>query len=184
MPYSFTISGSKLWVTITGAENTNIIDINETLSQLDQMNQGKNYQLFDADKITDQYHIFYAAANAHYAMENGRNISNNLEVETLLYASTQNQISQAIKLIGVSKKTTKIAVAVISETENDPATTLIAEHLGNPKDNVLQLTPEKYKALKTLYEIPDTAINTVGGDKNKALTSLITEKSALIGLRR
>ena len=184
MPYSFPISGSRLWVTITGAENTNIMDINETLSQVDKMNHGKKYQLFDADKITDQYHIYYAAANAHYAMENRSNISNKLEIETLLYASTQNQISRAIKLIGVSKKTTKIAVVVISETENDPTATGIAEHLGDPTDRALQLIPEKYEALKTLYEITDTAIETVGGDKHKALTSLITEKSALIGLRR
>ena len=184
MPYSFPISGSRLWVTITGAENINIDDINETLSQLDKMNQGKKYQLFDADKITDQYHIYYAAANAHYAMMNGNNISNNLVVETLLYASTQNQISRAIKLIGVSNKTTKIAVAVISETENDTTVTRIADHLGDPADSALELTHEKYVVLKKLYEITDTAIDTVGGDKHKALTSLITEKGSLIGLRR
>ena len=184
MPYSFPISGSRLWVTITSAENINIEDINETLGQLDQMNKGTIYQLFDADKITDQYHIYYAAANAHYAMENGSNISNKLEVETLLYASTQNQISKAIRLIGVSKKTKRIAVAVISETENDPAATKIADYLGDPTDQALELTPEKYDELKTLYDITDTAIDTVGGDKYVTLTSLITEKSALIGLRR
>ena len=184
MPYSYPISGSKLWVTITAAENISVSDINTTLSQLDKMNMGKIYQLFDADKITDQYQIYYAASNAHYAMENGSNISNKLDVETLLYASTQNQISKAIKLIGVSTKTTKIAIIVISEAQNDPAATNIAEYLGDPTDQALELTPEKYKALKTLYEITDTAIETVGGDKYKALTSLITEKSTLIGLRR
>ncbi len=184
MPYSFLISGSSLWVTITAASNISVDDINKTLDQLDQMNHGKKYQLFDADKITDQYHLYYAAANAYYAMENGSNISNKIDVETLLYASTQNQISKAIKLIGVSKKTKQIAIIVISETENDPAATKIADYLGDPTDKSLALTPEKYKALKIIYEITDTAIETVGGDKYKALTSLITEKSTLIGLRR
>ena len=184
MPYSFPISGSRLWVTITAAENINVADINETLGQLDQMNHGTTYQLFDADKITGKYPIYYAAANAYYAMENSGNISNKLEVETLLYASTQNQISKAIELVGVSKNTERIVVAVISETENDPAATKIAEYLGDPRDNALEQTPEKYIALKKLYEITDTAIDTVGGDKYKALTSLITEKSTLIGLRR
>lgn len=184
MPYSFHISGSSLWVTITGAENTDIDDINHTLRTLDQMNEGKTYQLFDADKITDQYHIYYAAANAYNAMKTGNNISNKLDVETLLYASTQNQISKAIKLIGVSKQTQQIAVAVISEIENDPTATKIAEHLGDPTDTVLELTPTKYSALKALFEVSDNAIEAVGGDKNRALTSLITEKSALISLRR
>ena len=184
MPYSYPISGSMLWVTITAAENISVNDINTTLGKLDQMNEGKIYQLFDADKITDQLQIYYAASNAHYAMENGSNISNKLDVETLLYASTQNQISKAIKLIGVSTKTNRIAIIVISETENDPTATKIAEYLGDPADQALAQTPEKYEALKLLYEITDTAIETVGGDEYEALTSLITEKSTLIGLRR
>ena len=70
MPFSFPISGSNLWVTITAAENIKLNDINETLRKLDQIVEGKIYQLFDADKITDQNHIYYAAANAYYAMEN------------------------------------------------------------------------------------------------------------------
>ena len=184
MPYSYPITDSDLYVTITAAINTEITDINKTLSELDKQVAGTVFQLFDADKITDQYQIYYAASNAQYAMENGSNISNKLDVETLLYASTQNQISKAIELIGVSKKTRRIAIIVISETENDPAATKIAEYLGDPTDQALEPTPEKYNALKTLYEITDAAIETVGGDKYKALTSLITEKSTLIGLRR
>ena len=184
MPYSFHISNSNLWVTITAAENTKVADINNTLSQLDSLNKGIIYQLFDADKITDQNHIYYAAANAYYAIENGRNISNKLEVETLLYASTQNQISKAIKLIGVSPKTKRIAVLAISPIENDQATTRIAQYLGDINDNALELNPQKYEALKQLYEITEKAIATTGYHKYKALTSLITEKSTLISLRR
>jgi len=184
MPYSYPISGSKLWVTITAAENINVDDINETLGQLDQMNHGTIYQLFDADKITDKYHIYYAAVNAYYAIENGSNISNKLEVETLLYASTQNQISKAIELIGVSKNTKRIAVSIISEIEHDPTAAKIADFLGDMTDRALELTPKKYNELKQLYEITDTAIDTVEGDKYRALTSLITEKGSLISLRR
>jgi tRNA threonylcarbamoyladenosine modification (KEOPS) complex Cgi121 subunit len=184
MPYSFLISDSELWVTITAVENVKVEDINETLTKLDMMNKGKIYQLFDADKIADQNQLYYAAANAYYAMENGSNISNKLEVETLLYASTQNQISKAIKLIGISNKTRRIAVTVISKIEKDPATTKIAQFLGDLNDKVLELTPEKYETLKQLYEITETAIETTGYDKFTALTSLITEKSTLISLRR
>ena len=184
MPYSYPITGSKLYVTITAAENTEIADINKTLSELDKQMEGKIYQLFDAGKITEPNHIYYAAANAYYAMENGSNISNRLDVETLLYASTQNQISKAINLIGVSKKTRHIAIAVISDTQDDPAATLIAEYLGDLNDEILEPSPEKYETLKALYDVTGTAISTVEGDKYKALTSLITEKGALISLKR
>lgn len=184
MPHSYPITGSELYITITAAINTHVEDINQTLAELDKMTMGKIYQLFDADKITGPRHIYYAAANAYYAMENGSNISNRLDVETLLYASTQNQISKAIKLIGVSRFTKRVAVAVISETEDDPIAALIAGALGELDDKALEPSPEKYVALKQLYEITDTAIGTLEGDKYVALTSLITEKSTLIGLRR
>ena len=184
MPYSYKITGSNLYVTITAATNTEITDINKTLAELDKKVSGTVFQLFDADKIADQYHLYYAAANAFYAMENGGNISNKLDVETLLYASTQNQISKAIKLIGVSEKTKRIAVVVISEQENDSTAKKIAEYLGDLDDKALEIDQEKFVALKKLYEITDTAIETVGCDRYKALTSLITEKSTLISLRR
>ena len=184
MPYSYLITDSSHYVTITAAENTEITDINKTLAELDKQVAGTVFQLFDADKITDQNHLYYAAANAYYAMENKSNISNKLDVETLLYASTQNQISKAIQLIGVSKDTKRVAIIVISEKENDPVVTEIAETLGTPNDKVLEMTPEKYAALKQLYDVTDTAIETVGCDRYKALTSLVTEKSTLISLRR
>ncbi|MCW4012054.1 MAG: KEOPS complex subunit Cgi121 [Candidatus Bathyarchaeota archaeon] len=184
MSYSYPITDSDLYVTITAAANTKITDINKTLSELDKQVAGTVFQLFDADKITDQHQLYYAAANAYYAMENKGNISNKLEVETLLYASTQNQISKAIKLIGVSEKTQRIAIVVISEQQNDSAASKIAEYLGDVDLKALEMNQTKFEALKNLYEITDTAIETVGCDKYKALTSLITEKSTLISLRR
>ncbi len=184
MPYSYPITDSSLYVTITAAENTEITDINNKLAELDKQVAGTVFQLFDADKITDQYQIYYAATNAYYAMENGSNVSNKLNVETLLYASTQNQISKAIQLIGVSKDTKRVAIIVISEKENDPVVTEIAETLGTPNDGALAMTQEKYEALKRLYDVTDTAIETVGTEPYMALTSLVTEKSTLISLRR
>jgi tRNA threonylcarbamoyladenosine modification (KEOPS) complex Cgi121 subunit len=184
MPESYPITDSDLYIIITAAENTQVADVNKTLQELDKIAQGKVYQLFDADKIMDPNHLYYAAANAYYAMENGGNISNRLDVETLLYASTQNQISRAISTIGVSKNTQRIAVAVISEKKDDPMAARIAEYLGDLNDNVLEPTQEKYEVLKQLYDITDTAIDTLECDKYKALTSLITEKGTLISLRR
>lgn len=184
MPYSYPITDSDLYVTITAATNTNITDINTTLSELDKRVAGTVFQLFDADKITNQHQLYYAAANAYYAMESGGNISNKLDVETLLYASAQNQISKAIKLIGVSSKTRRIAVVVVSEQENDLTASKVADILGDVDDKALEMDQGKFEALKKLYEITDTAIETVGCDRYKALTSLITEKSTLISLRR
>lgn len=184
MPYSHPITGSDLYVTITAAANTHVPDIHQTLGKLDKIADGKVYQLFDADKITDHRHIHYAAANAYHAMKTGNNISKTLNVETLLYASTQDQIYKAIQAIGVNPKTRYIAILVVSKTDNDELAKQIAHHLGTLDDNLLQLTPEKYDTLKQFYGITETAINTVKGEKYHALTSLITEKGALLSLKR
>jgi hypothetical protein len=67
---------------------------------------------------------------------------------------------------------------------DDPAASQIAEYLGDLNDKILEPSPEKYNALKELYEVTETAIGIIGGDEYKALTSLITEKGALISLKR
>ena len=61
---------------------------------------------------------------------------------------------------------------------------------GKVKDfmtiEVISINPgaSRDDALKQLYGITETAIQTTGYEKYKALTSLITEKSALLSLRR
>jgi tRNA threonylcarbamoyladenosine modification (KEOPS) complex Cgi121 subunit len=184
MPYNYRISESKLNVTITGARGVSIPDINETLKGLDVIADGVLYQLFDAGKIAGPNHIYYAAANADYALRNGLNISNNLNVETLLYAACENQINKAIRLIGVSQKTGAVAVAVLSKGDGNELAEAIASSLGAVDDSVLDITPEKYESIKELYGITETAIETVGSDRNEALTSLIAEKGSLLSLRR
>ena len=181
---SFKITDSNTYVTVTGVNGVSISNINETLKSLDKLVGGSSYQIFDADKIAGAEHIYHAAANAEYAIKNSLNISKSISIETLLYAACENQINTAIKLLGVSSGTSNVAVAVFSEAENDPTGETIAKSLGTINDSVLDITPEKYESLKNLYGINETTIGTLDIDKNEALLGLITEKGALLSLRR
>ncbi len=181
---SFKLSGSSLFVLVTGVKGVEITDINETLKRLDQLSDGTRYQVFDADRIAGINHIAHAANNAYYAMENELNISNNLSIETLLYAACETQIKAAINLLGVTPSTRNVALAVFSETKDDPVVGLISDTLGAADDSVLDINPEKYIALKELFGVTETAIESVGKEPPEALAWLITEKGALIGLRR
>jgi tRNA threonylcarbamoyladenosine modification (KEOPS) complex Cgi121 subunit len=184
MPHIYEISGSGLKLTITGARDVQVNDIHATLGLLDGLADGAKYQLFDAGKVAGPDHIYYAAANAAFAMGNGINISNNLKVETLLYAACENQINKAIEFLGVSKTTETIAVAIFSEKSDNRLAEDIAAYLGTVDDSVLDISQEKYESIKRLYEITETAIETIDSDRNTALTSLIAEKGALLSLRR
>ena len=181
---SLKISDSSYYVTIIGVKDTAILDINQVLKSLDLLADGTSYQLFDAELIAGPNHLYHSAANAVYATKNGLNISNNLSVETLLYVACENQINKAIRLLGVSDDTKHVAVVVISETENDPKATILAESLGVKDDTVIELSPEKYEALKILFSVSEDAIKSTGKEPFEALTSLITEKGALLSLRR
>lgn len=181
---SLKITDSSYYVTIFGVKDTAISDINQVLKSLDLLAEGTSYQLFDAELIAGLNHLYHGAANAVYAIENGSNISNNLSVETLLYVACENQINKAIRLLGVSDDTNHIAVVVISEKEDDPKATLLAESLGVLDDTVIELSQEKYDALKILFSVSEDAIKSTGKEPYGALTSLITEKGALLSLRR
>lgn len=181
---SHKLTDSSYYITIVGVKDTKVTDINETLKSLDKLADGTSYQLFDAELVAGRNHLIQAAANAVYATENKLNISNNISVETLLYVACETQINKAITLLGVGDDTTKVAVVVISETENDPKAELLAKTFGVMDDTVLDFSPQKYEALKVLYNISEIMIDAVGKDKYEALLGLITEKGALIGLGR
>jgi tRNA threonylcarbamoyladenosine modification (KEOPS) complex Cgi121 subunit len=184
MPYSYKITGSELFITITAAKTNGIFDINKTLKDLDEIVNNKIYQLFDADKIAGPMHLYLSGANAYNAMESGINISNRLDIETLLYVSTQTQISKAIKTIGVNNNTHRVAIAIFSKNENDQMAVSIAEYLGELDDIALDVTPEKYQTLIKLYNLSISALDSIKGDKKRAITGLIIEKGALISLKR
>ncbi len=181
---SFKLNDSKIYVTITGARDVSISDIDSRLSTLDEISEGESYQLFDASKVAGVKHLYYAAANAEYALSHNLNISNNLNIETLLYASCENQIYKAIKTLGVSPNTTETAVALFSEEKNDPIAGKLGENLGETDGSVLDLNQIKYNQLMDAFKFNETAINCLGKNRFKALRELITEKGALISLGR
>ncbi len=181
---SFRITDSDTWVSIAGVKDVNIVDVNKTLSMLDEKVEGVSYQLFDADLVAGPNHLYYAAVNAEYALKNELNISNNLSIETLLYASCNSQINKAIKMLGVSTLTKNVAVVVFSENESAPMTEKLASKLGTLDNSVLDMTQEKYSKLSILFEISEKAVKSTGKEQFQALTSLITEKGSLLSLRR
>jgi len=186
MPATHQITDTHLYASITGARDAEITNINETLTKLDQQKRGSTYQLFDADKIAGWRHLYLAAANATHAIEAGYNISKKLDIETLLYASCHDQIMKAFKTVGVQPKTCNIAIIVLGADpkETESIAVKFGGDLGVLDDSVLKVDEHKYDVLRALFDVPETAIETVGSDKYEALTSLIVEKGALLGLRR
>ena len=181
-----TIKGSDKAVSIGGFRDVAVNDVDELLSSLNKATSPAVFQIFDSTRIAGWRHLYMAAVNAVGAFESGSRISRSLGIEVLLYASCQDQISQALDVVGVSSETEKLALIVLkgSPDETEAAFERAADILGEADDSVLELDEIKLREITTVFGISERELETVGGKRDIALTNLLVEKAALLPLRR
>jgi tRNA threonylcarbamoyladenosine modification (KEOPS) complex Cgi121 subunit len=180
------VTDTALHVAVAGARGVEVRDVDATLVEVRRLAGDATFQLFDADMVAGWRHLFHAAVNAALATRSGSAVSKSVDVETILYASCQDQISKAFTLMGLSPQVENVGVLVISEdpSEAERLATEIAQHLGTLDEEVLDVTQKKYGVLKDVFEVGDEALAAVGCDPYEALTSLVVEKGSLLPLRR
>ena len=76
-------------------------------------------QLMRASMVFGRIHLESAIGHAIRAFEQGRNASNSLATETLLYASGTRQIDRAIKKMGIREGDSGIALVAFGEFSFD-----------------------------------------------------------------
>ena len=76
---------------------------------------GAEVLVVDGEMIFGADHIASAAFHARKAIREGRNSSDSLTMETLLYASGERQLGRAIDKMSVNEDTMRIVVALLSE---------------------------------------------------------------------
>jgi KEOPS complex subunit Cgi121 len=174
-------------VAMIGFSNVKIENINVFLEQFRKKNI--NVQFFDAKKLAGSEHLYFAALNALNAFERKMNISNNLAVESLIYASAQRQITKAVKMLGITENSSQVAVLIIAKNRDEKKSSLnlVNEILpGKRDDTVLNLSLEKIKLIKKLFNISETEFEAQlkkQGFEKEALTDLIIERMALLVLK-
>lgn len=180
----------KRHVAIAGFRDVKIRNIEEFFRAVHREKPSNvDIQFFDATLVATLQHLYFAALNALTAFENKRNISNSLTMETLLYASAQHQIKNAMKLLGISPNSREIAVLVIGEdgeAVNSALKTASKLVAAERDDGVLDLTDSKAKTIKEIFGISDTEIKTVTKRtvlEKEALVNLVIERMALLATR-
>ena len=147
-----------------------------------------DFQLFDARLVATWEHLYFAALNALVAFRSKRNISKSVAVETLLYASAQNQIQKATRLLGVKLDSSDIAVMIVAK-QSEPIRSLlstISEKVGGKRDDtVLELSEEKSESIRRSLEISENQLRTAerGGSLERALVDLVIERVALVAVQ-
>lgn len=178
------------YIAMAGFRNVKIEDVNQFLNFVRKETKESNIQFFDAKLVATEKHIYFAALNALNAFANKMNISNSVDIETLLYASAQRQIKKAVELLGIKNDSSQLAVLIIAETEQKAALTLdIVSRLvlGERDDGVLELTDEKIAGVKSLFNISSLEIEAKlkeKGFEKEALVDLVVEHVALLATQR
>ena len=176
-------------IAVVGFRNVQIEDVNAFLEHFRKGDMGASVQFFDAKHVAGPQHLYFAALNALNAFEKNTNISNNLAVEALLYASAQRQIKKAVKMLGIKQDSSEVAALIITENKHKksdylPLVTKIIQ--GERDDGVLGLTDKKIVNIKKLFGISDLEFEAKlekEGLEKEALIDLVIERMALLGTK-
>jgi KEOPS complex subunit Cgi121 len=176
-------------ITTVGFRNVQIGDVNAFLEHFRKEDRGATVQFFDAKHVAGPQHLYFAALNALNAFEKNTNISNNLAVETLLYASAQRQIKKAVNMLGIKQNSSEVVALIITENRHrkSDCLRLVTKTVpGERDDSVLELTNKKIGNIKKLFRISDLEFEAKlekKGLEKEALTDLVIERMALLGTK-
>lgn len=184
MVYTKGIKGFNHSVCIGGFRSDVIGDVDYLLKRVEAAVSPHVFQLFDADRVAGWQHIYFAAINALKAFESGIAISRSLYMEILLYASCQNQISQAFTILGLTPTSERVALIVMADLEIAlRAFNHASRILGTKDDFVLQINAEKLRKIKKIFSITDLELRTM--DRREIpLTRLLIERGAILPIQR
>ncbi|MCX8154110.1 MAG: KEOPS complex subunit Cgi121 [Candidatus Bathyarchaeota archaeon] len=177
------------YVEITAFRNVEIANVEDLLKALDRIKQKHVWvQVLDAERVATWQHLYFAVLNALIAFKNKRNLSKNLAMEVMLYASAQRQIQKAVNIIGLKQDSKNIAAVIVGDDQNAVKAGLaaVADAVGGIHDeSILELSEEKVLRLRETFTISEQELEAVKrkDDSEQALVKLIIERVALLATR-
>lgn len=174
------------YLVVAGFKNVRIKDVNKFFTVTKEKTGDICVQFFNAALIAGLEHLRFAALNALNAFKGKVNISSSMAMETLLYASAQRQIKEAVRLLGIKSTSRQVAVLVLGSSEEKVALTL--ETISNllkaeQDDSIIELSEQKFEELKKVFKIFNLELYTKTerkGAEKQALLDLVIEHMALL----
>jgi len=175
------------WLVVYGFANVELADPKKLIDEIKAQTTDCCVQLINPSLVAGFDHLYFASLNALKAFEAGRNISKDLAVEVLLYASGQHQINKAIQLLGIKSDSREVAILVVAETRNkaEEAMNKISYLLkGDRHDGVIDLTEKKIPIIRAAFDIKNKEVEAAERESEKqAISDLIIERCALLAIR-
>ena len=148
-------------------------------------------QFVDLDKVPGSRFLFLAALNALKSIRSDHPISKTLSMEILLYTSARRQITEAVRLVGITPDTRRIAVFVVGQEEPSVASAveLVSENVGGASDDSIldDWSPTRIRNVRSIFGVGTKELEaTLKKDESVSLgiQRLAIEKSALLTIRK
>lgn len=150
--------------------------------------RGASVQLLDADLVAGREHLVTAALLAAKSWGAAKAVAKSPSTEVLLYASGERQIKEAIRKLGAKPRSASWCAVAVAERRRDleEAHERMVE-FGDEDDRLFEISARKRDALISVFSISEAELclaEGLVGTKEKALKSLVLEKTALSDLHR
>ena len=180
--------GRFVW--ITGFE-TRPENVDTILRSTQERYPNTVVQLVDLDKVAGSRFLLLATVNALKSFSSKQPISKTLGMEVLLYISGSRQISDAVKRVGVTPTTKRIAAVVVgnSNEEVKGSAEFVSQLLNEEShDEVVdQWSDERLRNVRAVYDIRQKELQATlrkKEDSSKAVERLAIERSALLSIKK
>ena len=183
------VEGFNKHIAFTGFRDVRISNVERFLKLVRNKQDSVTLQFFDASLIAGWKHLYFATLNALKAFRNKTNISRNIAIECLLYASAQRQIRIAVELLGIKPSLSQIAVLILADDRRSIEDALVKVGglvKGIRDDTVLDLSDDKISSVKKLFDISDVELASIDGeaDEKKGVFNLVIEHMAILVTQR
>ncbi|MHA1192831.1 MAG: KEOPS complex subunit Cgi121 [Promethearchaeota archaeon] len=183
MKYSVGISKIQL-----GLNSLSLKDLFKLIEEIQKDKKGSMIQFFNDELILNSEHVFNACYFTIKAFNNGINISNQKNLEFILYLATKRQIKQSLSDFGlnfahISDK--ELTYCIISSSNELSLIDEVILQKLNAKHLTLDLNKknyDKFKRVKDYFQISDNQISVVLKTYNLNLLSKTPTKEDLINL--
>ena len=148
-------------------------------------------QLVDLDRVPGQRYLLLATVNALESFHSKQPLAKTLAMELLLYVAGEKQITEALRRVGVTPQTRRVAAIAVgaSAEEVSSAASSLGETLRvSENDQLLEDWPAaRIKNVRSDFEIGEKELRAVIRKREPltaAIERLAVERSAMLAARK
>jgi tRNA threonylcarbamoyladenosine modification (KEOPS) complex Cgi121 subunit len=165
-------------------------DLDSVVHAIQEKYPDVSVQFADMMKVPGSRYIFLATLNALKSFHS-KPISKSLGMEILLYIAANRQISEAIRLVGITPTSEKITAILVGKTEQEAtrAADLLSGIIGQKGSDILidSWSNERIRNVRAIFEIGSKELKATlreNETKTQAVERLAMERSALLTIRK